>query len=91
VHQALAYLFRLHQPDLIIYDAVVDIHADDNLGYLDISTTGIFARDEDVIQQAKSAEIPIACVIGGGYSNDKDLLNIRHSQLFLAANTVWSE
>lgn len=91
VQQTLAYLIRLHQPDLIIYDAGVDIHIDDNLGYLDISTNGIFVRDENVIQQAKSAEIPIACVIGGGYSNDKDLLNIRHSQLFLAANTVWYE
>ena len=88
VSQTLDYLIRLHQPDLIIYDAGVDIHTDDNLGYLDISTDGIFNRDKEVIQQAKSAQIPIACVIGGGYSNSIDLLNIRHSQLFLAANTV---
>ncbi|MCL1093192.1 histone deacetylase family protein [Shewanella kaireitica] len=90
VSQTLNYLIRLHQPDLIIYDAGVDIHTDDNLGYLNISTEGIYARDKSVIQQAYSAKIPIACVIGGGYSNEQHQLNIRHSQLFLAANTVFS-
>lgn len=89
VSQTLSYLIRLHQPDLIIYDAGVDIHTDDNLGYFNISTEGIFARDKVVIQQAYSAKIPIACVIGGGYSNEQHQLNIRHSQLFLAANTVF--
>ncbi len=33
-----------HQPDLIIYDAGVDIHQDDELGYLNVSNV-IFKRD----------------------------------------------
>ncbi|MCL1148045.1 histone deacetylase [Shewanella marinintestina] len=89
VNQTLAYLIRLHKPDLIIYDAGVDIHNDDRLGHLAISDDGIYARDALVIQQAKSAEIPIACVIGGGYSKDTPQLNYRHSQLFIAAKAIW--
>lgn len=89
VEQTLAYLIRLHKPDLIIYDAGVDIHSDDNLGYLNISTDGIYARDLEVIHQAKTAQIPIACVIGGGYSRDSTQLSVRHSQVFIAANNIW--
>ncbi|NMS37821.1 histone deacetylase, partial [Vibrio parahaemolyticus] len=36
---------NLHRPDLVIYDAGVDIHQDDELGYFDVSTQGILERD----------------------------------------------
>ena len=74
-----------HQPDLIIYDAGVDIHQDDELGYLNISTQGIFKRDCLMLNLAKSKAIPMACVVGGGYrSEHKDLVPI-HMQLLNAA------
>ena len=77
-----------HQPDLIIYDAGVDIHQDDELGYLNISTQGIFKRDCLMLNLAKSKAIPIACVVGGGYrSEHKDLVPI-HMQLLNAALVV---
>ncbi|MDN2669449.1 histone deacetylase [Vibrio sp. 14N.309.X.WAT.E.F5] len=77
-----------HQPDLIIYDAGVDIHQDDELGYLNVSTKGIFERDCLMLNLAKSKAIPIACVVGGGYrSEHKDLVPI-HMQLLNAALVV---
>ncbi|OMO24686.1 histone deacetylase [Vibrio lentus] len=77
-----------HQPDLIIYDAGVDIHQDDELGYLNISTQGIFERDCLMLNLAKSKAIPMACVVGGGYrSEHKDLVPI-HMQLLNAALAV---
>lgn len=77
-----------HQPDLIIYDAGVDIHQDDELGYLNISTQGIFKRDCLMLNLAKSKAIPMACVVGGGYrSEHKDLVPI-HMQLLNAALAV---
>lgn len=77
-----------HQPDLIIYDAGVDIHQDDELGYLNISTQGIFKRDCLMLNLAKSKAIPMACVVGGGYrSEHKDLVPI-HMQLLNAALVV---
>jgi len=85
----LSYLIQLHRPDLIIYDAGVDIHEDDDLGYLNISTQGIFERDKLVLSIAKQQNIPIAAVIGGGYSRQAAALTQRHSQLLIAANQVW--
>ncbi|MCC4858372.1 histone deacetylase [Vibrio lentus] len=77
-----------HQPDLIIYDAGVDIHQDDELGYLNISTKGVFERDCLMLNLAKSKAIPMACVVGGGYrSEHKDLVPI-HMQLLNAALVV---
>ncbi len=77
-----------HQPDLIIYDAGIDIHQDDELGYLNVSTKGIFERDCLMLNLAKSKAIPMACVVGGGYrSEHKDLVPI-HMQLLNAALAV---
>ncbi|EGM70353.1 histone deacetylase [Shewanella sp. HN-41] len=89
VEQTLALLIRIHQPDLILYDAGVDIHQNDDLGLLNISQEGLFRRDLTVLSIAKSANIPIAAVIGGGYSRDALQLSQRHSQLFIAANHLW--
>ncbi|WP_434926671.1 histone deacetylase family protein [Shewanella sp. HL-SH2] len=89
IDSVFGYLIQLHQPDLIIYDAGVDIHQDDDLGYLNISTQGILARDKLVLTLAKHHNIPVAAVIGGGYSRQADELTQRHSQLLIAANHVW--
>lgn len=79
-----------YQPDLIIYDAGVDIHVDDELGYLNVSTDGIYQRDCWMLEMAKSHDIPIACVVGGGYrSQHQDLVPI-HMQLLNAAYKVMS-
>jgi acetoin utilization deacetylase AcuC-like enzyme len=73
-----------HQPDLIIYDAGVDIHIDDELGYLDILTHGLYQRDYWMNNITKQKNIPIACVVGGGYrSNHQDLVE-PHLQLVRA-------
>lgn len=90
VEQTLAYLIRIEQPDLILYDAGVDIHQDDRLGKLTVSLNGILQRDRIVLETAKNARIPIAAVIGGGYSQDPLQLSRRHSQIFVAANQIWS-
>lgn len=89
VKDVCTYLLRLYQPDLILYDAGVDIHIDDDLGYLTISTQGLAQRDSLILSLAREQHIPIACVIGGGYSKDPNALTQRHSQLFLAANNVF--
>ncbi|WP_237363542.1 histone deacetylase family protein [Vibrio marisflavi] len=76
---------NLHQPDLIIYDAGVDIHSDDELGYFNVSTQAIYQRDQFLLKLAKEKSVPIACVVGGGYrSNHADLIPI-HMKLIQAA------
>jgi acetoin utilization deacetylase AcuC-like enzyme len=89
LHQSLSYLLALHQPDLVLYDAGVDIHQDDDLGLLQISTAGIYQRDLQLFRACKDAQIPVAAVIGGGYQRNIQKLTVIHSQLFRAASSVW--
>jgi acetoin utilization deacetylase AcuC-like enzyme len=85
VQQSLDYLLALHQPDLVLYDAGVDIHQQDDLGLLSVSTQGILARDSWVINRCRELKIPLAAVIGGGYQRDLLALTAVHLQLFKAA------
>ncbi|MGB7086894.1 MAG: histone deacetylase [Phormidesmis sp.] len=83
----LPLLTRL-RPDLVMYDAGVDVHQADRLGKLALSDAGIFERDRTVLQACKTAGYPVACVIGGGYGDDMDALVYRHSLLHRAAKAV---
>ncbi|TDE23460.1 histone deacetylase [Vibrio owensii] len=82
---------NLHRPDMVIYDAGVDIHVDDELGYFNVSTEGIFERDRFLMQLMKDRGIPVAAVAGGGYrSEHADLVPI-HMQLLNAAEFVFKD
>ena len=76
------------QPDLVMYDAGVDVHREDRLGKLALTDAGIFERDHTVLQACRQRGIPVACVIGGGYGDDMDALIYRHSLLHRAAKAV---
>ncbi|BAJ00609.1 histone deacetylase family protein [Shewanella violacea] len=83
--QVVQMAINLHRPDLVIYDAGVDLHRDDELGYLDISTQAIYLRDLFLLQTMQDNHIPVAAVVGGGYrAKHKDLVPV-HFQLFQAA------
>ena len=43
VDDTLNYLLPLYQPDLVLYDAGVDVHKDDALGYLQLTDAGVAA------------------------------------------------
>jgi acetoin utilization deacetylase AcuC-like enzyme len=91
VDEALGYLLHLSQPDLVLYDAGVDVHRDDVLGLLELSDAGIAARDLAVLRHCLSRDIPVACVIGGGYDRDRLALARRHGILHHSAARVWEE
>lgn len=55
-------------PDIVLYDAGVDVFFGDQLGNLDLTLEGIFKRDSNVLEHFKSRKVPVATVIGGGYS-----------------------
>lgn len=88
LEQALHLTINQTRPDALIYDAGVDIHCDDDLGHLDISTAGVLARDHLVFDYAKRFGLPIAAVIGGGYQRDIPALVDVHLQLYRAAGVV---
>ena len=72
-------------PDIVLYDAGVDVFADDKLGNLKLSFDGIQTRDHIVLKHYRKKNIPIATVIGGGYSKDNEELASRHSIIFETA------
>lgn len=81
-------LLAAYQPDVVLYDAGVDVHHDDRLGYLSLSSDGLYARDHYVLNLCRESDIPVAAVIGGGYDRDITALATRHAQLHRAAADV---
>lgn len=85
LEEAFELAIRACQPDAVIYDAGVDVHANDDLGHLEISTEGVYARDCFVFNRCEQLGLPVAAVIGGGYQRNIDALVEVHLQLFKAA------
>lgn len=88
VESALNLAFTAFQPDAVIYDAGVDIHINDDLGHLHISTQGVYARDCMVFDACAKHRVPVAAVIGGGYQRDINALVEVHIQLYRAAGVM---
>jgi acetoin utilization deacetylase AcuC-like enzyme len=91
VDDALNYLLPLYQPDIVLYDAGVDVHQDDVLGYLKLTDAGVAARDTAVLNHCLSRDIPVVGLIGGGYDKDRHALARRHGILHHSAAKVWAE
>ena len=83
--QTLQSIHNQITPDIVLYDAGVDIFLDDKLGNLKVSLEGIRERDHTVLDHYKKQDIPIATVIGGGYSKDNQELASRHGIIFETA------
>lgn len=105
----LPWLLDTFRPDLVLYDAGVDPHREDELGKLCLTDKGepiidvnlhsstflnflcipgLYRRDLYVMQTVVGKGVPVATVIGGGYSRDIDKLAIRHSIIHRAATQV---
>lgn len=91
LQHALAYTLAQQNPDLVLYDAGVDVYEKDELGFLKLSHAGIYMRDRYVIDTCVAARIPIACVIGGGYDRNRKTLARRHALIHRAAAHVWRD
>lgn len=72
-------------PDLIIFQAGVDVLATDKLGRLSLSREGCQARDETVINRCHALGIPLVIVMGGGYSTRMVDIVEAHANTFRTA------
>ncbi|GAB4380424.1 MAG: histone deacetylase [Elainellaceae cyanobacterium] len=79
------------KPDLVFYDAGVDVHLGDRLGKLALSDRGLFCREMQVLTTCMAMGYPVACVIGGGYADDFNALVYRHSLLHRVASDVYRQ
>ncbi len=77
--------------DIVVYNAGVDPYRNDRLGRLKLSRDGLKKRDRYVIGTVRQAGLPLAGVLGGGYSTDIDELADRHLILHRTARSVLAE
>jgi acetoin utilization deacetylase AcuC-like enzyme len=72
------------RPDLLLYQAGVDPHANDRLGRLSLSDRGLEQRDRMVICRARDRGIAVASALGGGYGHDHHAVALRHARSMIA-------
>ncbi|KAL7501409.1 hypothetical protein ACHAWT_010688 [Skeletonema menzelii] len=79
------------QPQLVLYNAGVDPFYADKLGRLSLSWQGLCDRDLHVIQTCVEEKLPVACVVGGGYSTDVREVARRHALVHRICAKVWRD
>jgi len=79
--------FGRGRPDLVFYIAGADPYEHDRLGRLRLTKQGLFDRDRMVLDAARAAGVPLAIVLGGGYSADLDaIVDIHAATMLMAAS-----
>ena len=73
-----------------MYDAAVDVHRNDKLGLLKMTTEGIYERDKVVLSHFKEKQVPIATTMGGGYGETHEEVAQRHGIIFQAVKSIFS-
>lgn len=77
-----AFAFR---PDLVFFNAGVDVLQNDRFGRLGLSLSGLAERDRRVFAKVKQAHVPLVVVMGGGYNRDPRITVTAHAQTYRLA------
>jgi acetoin utilization deacetylase AcuC-like enzyme len=78
--QALPRILEQFSPDLVFYQAGVDVLAGDRFGKLNLSMAGVGERDRLVCEFAHRAGLPLVITLGGGYARDMHRIVEAHCQ-----------
>lgn len=89
LYDTLPHLIGQVKPDMIFYQSAVDVLATDKLGKLGMTINGCKKRDAFVFTQAKENGIPVAVVMGGGYSEDIEDVVEAHCNTFRLAQQIF--
>jgi len=81
------------QFDFIFYQSGVDVHNNDRLGRLCVTTEGLSKRNAMVYDFANRMECPLVVTMGGGYPRNDDWSSIieAHSNVYWEAHQYLSE
>ncbi|MFA6433231.1 MAG: histone deacetylase [Elusimicrobiales bacterium] len=82
-------VFRRSRPDLVIYNAGVDVYKHDLLGGLKLTMAGVSARDELVFGACFKRKVPVAVVLSGGYAAKFSETARLHANTIKAAVRLW--
>jgi len=80
VIEALPQLLKKFNPEVILYQAGVDVLAGDRFGKLALTMAGVAERDRAVCVFARRAGIPLVVTLGGGYARDITQIVEAHCQ-----------
>ncbi|WP_315042024.1 histone deacetylase [Faucicola mancuniensis] len=86
----LPMLIKTVAPDMLLFLAGVDVLASDKLGKLALTQQGCKQRDSLVFNYAKRYQLPIAVVMGGGYSENLDDVVEAHCNTFRIAKQIFN-
>ena len=76
------------RPDLIMYQAGVDVLAGDRFGKLALSPAGVEERDRLVCTCAVQAGLPLVVTLGGGYAREIDRMVEAHCRTVATAHRI---
>ena len=76
------------KPQIVLYQAGVDLLWCDKLGRISLTIDGIKERDRIVFEHCRSRNIPVAGCIGGGYAPDINLIVKAHCNTILTATEI---
>lgn len=89
--EGLEYALEESQAELAIYLAGADPYEHDKLGRLSLTKAGLRQRDEMVLENCRTAGIPVAITMAGGYAkNVEDIVDI-HFQTVATAAQIFNE
>lgn len=72
-------------PDLILFQAGVDVLTTDRLGHLELSPAGVHRRNQIVFEFAEKLGVPLVITMGGGYGEPIKTSVKAHVDLFREA------
>lgn len=87
--QNLPLLFEQNMPDLVFYQAGVDVLATDKLGRLGVSMEGCKQRDKMVLEECKQNNVPLVVSMGGGYSERVATIVEAHANTYRLAQALY--
>lgn len=88
--QHLPEVFNNFDPDLVLFQAGVDVLANDRFGRMALSQEGVVARDQIVYETCKHKQIPVVYTMGGGYQQDVSLIVAAHAASLEALRSTFS-
>ena len=91
LQEALPQLIARQQPQIVFYQAGVDVLATDKLGRLSLTKAGCRRRDELVFEACLQHHIPVVITMGGGYSERMADIVDAHCHTIQAALGLFSE
>lgn len=88
LEHSLIFIEKIFHPDIIFYQCGVDILSTDKMGKLKVTSEGCAIRDTKVFNFAKKLNVPIVSALGGGYSEDLDVIVQQHLKTILIAHEI---